>query len=176
MRFFTVLSSSDTRIVIKGFQQISFFRSMLKVLMFIILLSCLHSDVSAWEHREQVILPDQSIISQVNAKTPGNQIPWFQDQGKYDVRIEGKFADERQLTKIIKGDYSYSLYRFTYSLEKLVKGGFPHKELTFFIERKFPTPESGIKYKELWPFNKTSSLIFKLRKEKKLFVIVSIEK
>ncbi|WP_156906840.1 hypothetical protein [Desulforegula conservatrix] len=114
-------------------------------------------------------------MSQVNAKTPGNQIPWFQDQEQYDVKLEAKLTDERQLTKIIKGDYSYTLYRFTYSLEKLIEGEFPHKELIFYIERQFPTRESGIVYKELWPFNKTGSLIFKLRKGEKRFDIVSIE-
>lgn len=175
MRFFPILSFLYTRTIIKGFHHVSLFRNLLKVFLFIILLYCLHSYVFARGYIEQKIFLDQSFINQVNAETPGNQIPWFQDQEKYDVKLEAKLTDERQLTKIIRGDYSYTLYRFSYSPEKLIEGEFPYKELTFYIERQFPTRESGIVYKELWPFNKTGSLIFKLRKNEKRFVIVSIE-
>jgi len=147
-----------------------------KIIAFVFFYFGLSAEASAWNNREQVIFPDQSLMNQVNAETPGNQIPWFQSQEKYDVRLEARFSSERQQIKKISGAYSYTLYRFTYSPEKLVKGEFLHKELTFFIERKFPAPGSEIKYKELWPFNKDNSLIFKLLKGKERFVIVSIEK
>ena len=58
----------------------------------------------------------------------------------------------------------------------MLEGRVEDHALTFFAERRFPTPESGILLKELWPFAQDKPLIFKLRKVSDRWVIVSVEK
>ena len=105
----------------------------------------------------------------------GQRIPWFQEKEKYEVKVTARFSEESTLVKTIKGDYSYTLYRFTYRVDKLLEGKLSEKELIFYCERKFPTPESGIMFRELWPFHKDKALIFRLRRGPERLLIVSIE-
>ena len=55
------------------------------------------------------------------------------------------------------------------------RGEFTPKELTFFIVREFPTPESEIKMKDLWPFSKAEPLLFRLTTGRERYLITSIE-
>ena len=116
--------------------------------------------------------------TQVNAETLSNRIPWYSLMGKTDdIQVKGTLMEEKTLSKSIKGNYSYTIYRFAYTVTEVQKGEFPAKVLTFLIERKFPTPESGIMYKDLWPFTKNNPLIFKLTKKGiDHYLITSIEK
>ena len=125
--------------------------------------------------QEPVLMVLPALMKQVNSEIEGQRIPWFQGQGKHDVKVAAIFSEESTLVKTVKGDYSYTLYRFTYKVEKLLEGELPEKKLMFYVERRFPTRESGIKFKELWPFHKDKTLIFKLRKGSERFLIVSIE-
>ena len=119
------------------------------------------------------ILPD--LKSQANAETPDNGIPWFSTKAAVDVQIKGTFSSESALVKTVKEGWSYTVYRLTYAVAEVQKGDFAATELTFFVERPFPTPESGIRLKELWPFRKEKPLIFKLAKAGDRYLITSIE-
>ena len=57
----------------------------------------------------------------------------------------------------------------------LVEGDLSEKELSFYIERQSPTPESGIKFKELWPFRKGCVFVFRLKRAEDRLKIVSME-
>ena len=119
------------------------------------------------------VLP--ALINQVNAEMKGHRIPWFQEQEKYTVKVAARFSEKSPLVMTVKGDYSYTLYRISYKVNKLLEGKLPEKKLIFYVERQFPTHESGIRFKELWPFHKDKTLIFKLRRGLERVLIVSIE-
>ncbi len=125
--------------------------------------------------QEPVLTVLPALMKQVSSEMAGHRIPWFQEQEKYTVKVAARFFEESQLVRTVKGDYSYTLYRFTYKVDKLLEGELSENELKFYVERKFPTSESGIKYKELWPFRKDKILIFKLRRGPEHFLIVSVE-
>jgi hypothetical protein len=127
------------------------------------------------QSREPIITVLPALKEQVNAETENNGIPWFRTQEKFDIELAGKLLAETTLVKTIKGDFSYTLYKFSYKVEKVILGKFSKKILTFFIERPFPAPGSHLVFKELWPFNKDKLLTFKLRKGEQRYLIVSIE-
>lgn len=112
--------------------------------------------------------------NQVNAETSDNVIPWYTPRAPTDVQVKATFQAESPLVKTLKGDYSYTIYRFTYSVTEVQNGEFSAKELTFFIERKFPA-SSQLRFKELWPFRKDKPLLFKLQKGIPRYLITSIE-
>lgn len=128
-------------------------------------------------HKSVIEIP-LSLKTQVNAETLSNSIPWCSLRDKTDdIQIKGTFLEESILSKTIKGNYSYTIYQLAYTVAEVQKGEFSAKTLTFLIERKFPTPESGIMYKELWPFRKNTSLLFQLTKKGiDHYLITSIEK
>lgn len=147
-------------------------KRILTTVLCVIMLSAL---VFAGSAQEPVLIVLPALMKQVNSEMEGHRIPWFQKQEKYDVKVAARFSEESTLVKAVKGDYSYTLYRFTYKVDKLLEGELPEKELMFYVERQFPTRESGIMVKELWPFDKDKPLIFKLRRGQERFLIVSIE-
>ena len=67
-------------------------------------------------------------------------------------------------------------YRAIFFNVRVLAGELQEKELVFYLERRFPTPRSGIKFKELWPFRKGIVLTFKIRPEQDKLLIVSMEK
>lgn len=119
------------------------------------------------------ILPD--LKRQVNAETPNHTNPWYKASTQDDIVIKGNLSDATSLARTIDGKYSYTIHRFAYRALELRKGEFPETELTFFIVRRFPTRESGIKVKALWPFRPDRALLFKLRKGEPRYLITSIE-
>ena len=125
--------------------------------------------------QEPVLIVLPALMKQVNSEMEGHRIPWFQEQKKYAIKIAARFSEENTIVKTVKGDYSYTLYRFSYKVYKLLEGELSEKKLIFYVERRFPTRESGIKFKELWPFNKDKTLIFKLQRGPERLLIVSIE-
>ena len=147
----------------------------MKMLTVVLLLLAFSAFASVAPERGPVIevLPD--LKAQVNAETPDNGIPWYSVKSVVDVQIKGTLASESALVKTVKSDWSYTVYRLAYTVAEVQKGEFAAKELTFFVERTFPTPESGIKLKELWPFRKEKPLIFKLAKGTDRYLITSIE-
>jgi len=115
------------------------------------------------------------LTSQVNSFTISNAIPWYKNE-KFTYKFQAQFSHSVPLTKIIKGDYSYTLYRLHFHSIKNLKEKFNEPNLIMYLERKFPTTESKIKFKELWPFNaKHKQFIFKTVLDKKAHKIVSIE-
>jgi len=79
------------------------------------------------------------------------------------------------LVRTTHGDYNYTLNRIRFHSVKVLEGELDEKELSFYIERQFPTPESGIKLKELWPFQKGCVRVFKLEKVEGRLQIISME-
>jgi len=79
------------------------------------------------------------------------------------------------LVRTTHGDYHYTLYRIRFYDVKVIEGELQEKELTFHLERQFPTPESGIKFKELWPFQKGCVRVFKMKKTDAKLQIISME-
>jgi len=121
-----------------------------------------------------VIEVTPEMARQVNSETPGNRIPWMRETEKYSIKVQGNLSEQLVLSKTVKGSSRYTLYRISYKVQKVQEGIFKENEISFFIERRFPT-DPTIKLKELWPFNKDKALIFKLRPGKAKHLIVSIE-
>ena len=119
------------------------------------------------------VMPELS--GQVNALTANNAIPWY-SSGKYDAIVTAKLDNLVPLVAITEGDYSYTLYRVRFHSVKIIQGELELTELTFYLERPFPTSESGIKFKELWPFQKGCVRTFKVRKIEDKLEVVSMEK
>ncbi len=119
------------------------------------------------------VMPE--LIKQVNVSTKDNQIPWYKS-GNYDIKVTAKLNNIVPLVRITQGDYHYTLYRIRFYNVKVLEGKLDEKKLWFYIERQFPTPESGIKRKDLWPFQKGCIRTFKLKKDKNKLIIVSMEK
>jgi hypothetical protein len=118
------------------------------------------------------VMPE--LAGQVNAETTNNAIPWYKT-GKYDALVTAQLDNLVPLVRTRQGDYDYTLYRVRFHSVKVVEGELHEKELTFYLERQFPTPESGIKLKELWPFQKGCVRVFKVKKADSKLQIVSME-
>jgi len=118
------------------------------------------------------VMPE--LARQVNAQTTNNAIPWH-DTGNYDAMVTAQLDNLVPLVRTRQGDYDYTLYRVRFHCVKVVEGELQEKELIFYLERQFPTPESGIKLKELWPFQKECVRVFKVKKADNKLQIVSME-
>lgn len=119
------------------------------------------------------VLP--ALNARVNAAFEGRRIPWCQDGAPCDALVTASWVSEEPLVRTVQGSWSRTLYRFEYAVDKVVEGQLPERTLTFFAELRFPTPESGIKLKLLWPFQKGKPLRFRLRRGTPRLVIVSVE-
>jgi hypothetical protein len=118
----------------------------------------------------------EDLKQQANAEIDYNTMLWHNSRDKFDIELTGKMIKEERLVKTIKGNYYYILHKFSYKVEKVLQGKFAMKDLTFFMESSFPTPESHIILKSgPWPFWKDNILKFKIRNEANRFLIVSIE-
>ena len=129
--------------------------------------------ISATAEPKIEVMPE--LMKQVNAYTKDNHIPWHKS-GDYEIRITAKLNNIVPLVRTKHGDYHYTLNRIRFHSVKVLEGELSENELSFYIERQFPTPESGIKLKELWPFQKGCVRTFKLKKDKDKLIIVSMEK
>jgi len=118
------------------------------------------------------VMPE--LAEQVNAQTTNNAIPWY-NTGKYDALVTAQLDNLVPLVETIQGDYRYTLYRVRFHSVKVIEGELDAKDLTFYLERPFPTRESGIKFKELWPFQKGCVRTFKVKKVDDKLQIVSME-
>lgn len=133
---------------------------------------CYAQDASA-----VITVPDE-LYEEVNARTENLQVPWCEDLTtvEYDTSITGEFKRAEELMRITRGNYHYDLYKIRYSNLKIIKGTYDSTNITFYIERKTPTLESGIELKKLWPFNENTEgpLKFHLKKDEDQYLIVSI--
>ena len=118
------------------------------------------------------VMPE--LASQVSAFAQDNRIPWYKT-GDYDIMVTAKLNNIVPLVRTTHGDYHYTLNRVRFHRVKVLEGELDEKELSFYIERQFPTPESGIKLKELWPFQKGCVRIFKLKRAEGRLQIISME-
>jgi hypothetical protein len=118
------------------------------------------------------VMPE--LTKQVNAFTEDNWIPWY-NTDKYEIMVTAKLNNIVPLVRTTHGDYHHTLNRIRFHSVKVLEGELEEKELSFYIERKFPTPESGIKFKELWPFQKGCVRVFKLKRVEGKLQIVSME-
>jgi hypothetical protein len=118
------------------------------------------------------VMPE--LAGQVNAQTTNNAIPWYAP-GRYDALVTAQLDNLVPLVRTTQGDYSYTLYRVRFHSLKVLEGELQAEELTFYLERQFPTPESGIKVKELWPFQKGCVRVFKVKTTDTKLQIVSLE-
>lgn len=117
------------------------------------------------------------LAKQVNAYTTNNRIPWYKSKNEdHQVKIIGKLDNLVPLVRTTHGNYHYILYRIRFHRVKVHEGEFQAKELTFYLERRFPTKKSGIKLKELWPFQKGVVLTFMGYMAKGKLHIISIKK
>ena len=118
------------------------------------------------------VMPE--LTQQVNAFSQDNRIPWYKT-GDYEIKVTAKLNNIVPLVRTTHGDYNYTLNRIRFHSVKVLEGELDEKELSFYIERQFPTPESGIKLKELWPFQKGCVRVFKLEKVEGRLQIISME-
>ena len=132
------------------------------------------ASIALGESRVEV-MPE--LTKQVNAYTTHNQIPWYKAiKEKIQVKVSAKLDNLVPLVRTTHGHYHHTLYRARFHSVKVLEGNFDSKNLMFYLERKFPTPESGIKLKELWPFHKGVVLAFKGNLVEGKLHILSIEK
>ncbi len=148
---------------------------MTRTLIIVVCLMVLSGAGFAGTEQKPVLTVLPALMAQVNSEMKDHRIPWFHEHEKYNVKVTARLSEKSTLVRTVNGNYSYTLYRFTYKVEQLLEGKLSEKELVFYVERQFPTAESGIMYKELWPFHKDKTLVFKLRTDQKRFLIVSIE-
>jgi hypothetical protein len=123
------------------------------------------------------VLPE--LMNQVNSYTQDNAIPWYglyPWQKDFEIKVAANLKDVKYLEETTQGDWHYSLIRINYQIVAVLRGELDERELTFYVERPFPTRESGIMFKELWPFINGRTLIFKLKREAERLKIVSIER
>jgi hypothetical protein len=106
---------------------------------------------------------------------PERRIPWCRENVEYDVKLTAMLSAEIRIAEEVKGSYIHTDYLFSYRVTQISEGTYEEPDLTFIVTRRFPTPESGIKLKELWPFRKDLPLAFKLRLREPRPAIVSIE-
>ena len=119
------------------------------------------------------VLPE--LAAQVNAYTRENLIPWY-SENTFQIKVTAQLNNLLPLVSVTEGDYEYTLYRANFFNVLVLAGELQEKELAFYLERRFPTPQSGIKFKELWPFRKGIVLTLKIRPEQDKLLIVSMEK
>ncbi len=119
------------------------------------------------------VLPD--LRSEVNAAFETSAIPWHASEKTHEAKVSARLNQARTLVRIAQGDWTRTLYRFEYRIDTVLEGRMDDPTLRFFAERHFPTPESGILLKELWPFAPDKPLIFRLRKAPDRWMIVSVE-
>jgi len=103
-----------------------------------------------------------ALMQTVNAITPQNSIPWCVYGIESEYIVQGELKESEEIIGIRHGDYDYTLYRFTFNIAEDIKGQLSEKSISFFIQRRFPTPESGIELKELWPFRSSPNLRFSI--------------
>ena len=141
--------------------------------LFLILLMVVAS--MAWAESQIEVMPE--LAKQANAYTTENHFPWHTEiQDGIDLRITAKLNNIVPLVRTTHGDYHHTLYRVRFHSVQVQEGNFDAEELTFYLERKFPTAESGIKLKELWPFHKGITLTFKGKLVEDKLHILTIEK
>ncbi|WP_444995110.1 hypothetical protein [Aliikangiella sp. IMCC44359] len=121
-----------------------------------------------------IIFPE--LKKSVNAFTEDNMIPWHK-KNNGEISLEAVFSHYTPLMQYTKGDYSYKLYKIFFHNIKVKKGVFNDKRLNFFILSKFPTKESGIYYRVLWPFSqKHLNLNFEIDKVEESYKIISMSR
>jgi len=118
------------------------------------------------------VMPE--LTKQVSALAEDNRIPWYKT-GEYEIMVTAKLNNIVPLVRTTHGDYHYTLNRIRFHSVNVIEGTLDEKELSFYIERQFPTPKSGIKFKELWPFQKGCVRVFKLKRTEGRLQIVSME-
>ncbi|MFH2107757.1 MAG: hypothetical protein ABII93_03730 [Chrysiogenia bacterium] len=119
------------------------------------------------------VMPEMA--AQVNAYTRENLIPWY-SENEFQIKVTAQLSNLLPLVRVTEGDYEYTLYRANFINVRVLAGELQEKELAFYLERRFPTLQSGIKFKELWPFRKGIVLTFKIRPVQDKLLIVSMEK
>ena len=107
---------------------------------------------------------EPTMMANVNSRTIGNAIPWCQSNVDEEYVLIAHMSHQEKMFSVIQGKYEYSIYRFTYEISEEIKGKVGHATITFYIERRFPTPESGIKLKELWLTHAQGALRFSIDK------------
>lgn len=119
------------------------------------------------------VLP--ALNARINAAFEGHQIPWCQETVPYDALVTASWVAEERLVRTVQGQWSRTLCRFEYEVNQVLEGQLSERKLAFFAELRFPTPESSIKLKMLWPFLKGKSLRLRLRRDAQRLIIVSVE-
>jgi len=101
----------------------------------------------------------------VNAYLQDNKLIWPPNKTKGDITLKGKFRERLELEKILDGDYYNYVYKVTYNNLEILNGKWKDPEISFLYKHRWPTQESGIKYKALsCPFRENDYLIFEIKK------------
>jgi len=80
------------------------------------------------------------------------------------ISVIAEFKDQKNICSYTQGNWRTEVYFVSYTVSQQ-KSEYPHKEITFIAEDKWPAEGSGIKVKKLyWPFRK-GSLTFILEKD-----------
>jgi hypothetical protein len=80
------------------------------------------------------------------------------------ISVKAEFKDQKNICSYTQGNWGTEIYLVSYTVSQQ-NSEYPHKEITFIAEDKWPAEGSGIKVKKLyWPFRK-GSLTFMLEKD-----------
>jgi hypothetical protein len=107
--------------------------------------------------------------------TDDSGTPWHASQNPYEVKVSTRWNRERTLIRISSGNWTRVLYHLDYRIDRILEDRMEEGKLTFFAERPFPIPGSGILLKERWPFATEIPLVLTLRRGSGRWVIVSVE-
>jgi hypothetical protein len=103
---------------------------------------------------------------QTTAALPDNKQIW--PLPKFDIpdviRVKAEFKEQKEICSYTQGNWRTEVYLVTYTVSQQ-NTKYPHQEVTFIAEDKWPAKGSLIKVKKLyWPFRK-GTLTFILEKD-----------
>lgn len=82
------------------------------------------------------------------------------------IRVEAEFKDQNNICSYTQGNWRTEVYLVSYTVSQK-NSEYPHKDITFIAQDRWPAKGSGIKVKKLyWPFRQ-GSLTFILEKDTK---------
>ena len=109
-------------------------------------------------------------IYSTTAKLPNNELIWplpSFPETQEGILVYGKFIESGTILTVNQGNWAEHTYYVRYKVTT-PNPEYPHKEISFIVQRRWPTPESGIMMKALaYPF-KEGSKGFILKKDEQV--------
>ena len=100
------------------------------------------------------------------AHLPADSAIWPLDKTNAPVVVECSFQSQTTLLWMAQGNWNRAFRFMTYNVDRVLRGIYPHPQLTFLCLERFPSPESGIRLKTPdTPFRKKTMKFYLERDE-----------